>query len=203
MGALLSAMRGRDEGAPRKTREDDVPRLVAHQQGALHARQRAPDVDDAHAVGEVVDDPHLGVARRDGDRLEADGHARPRRQQAAGPDREDLERAGGGVRDVELRAVRRERDRPDRSALEEEIGRLSGRRDGRDHTAEDHRDVQRQQDPLSHGATSPAFNPRAGNRLREGGSWGRNAPIQLFSSGSTRVANRRMLCSASSTGMPP
>ena len=66
----------RDEGAvPARAGEDDVARLVADEQRALDARRvRRVHVDDAHAVGEVVDDPDFGVAAGgDGDRLETHG----------------------------------------------------------------------------------------------------------------------------------
>ena len=85
MRALLAAVRGGDEGAVAAgAGEDDVARLVADEQRAHDARRVAGDVDDADAVGEVVDDPHLaGAARRDRDRLEADRH-RVAVRQAAG-----------------------------------------------------------------------------------------------------------------------
>ena len=71
--------------------EDDVARLVADQQRAHDARRRRADVDDADAVGEMVDHPHLGVgARRDRHRLEPDRHRADVRQPAA-VDGEDLE----------------------------------------------------------------------------------------------------------------
>jgi len=57
----------------RRPGEDDVARLVADQERAHDARRRRADVDDAHAVGQMIDDPHLGVrARRDGDGFEPD-----------------------------------------------------------------------------------------------------------------------------------
>ena len=64
VGALLAAVGGGDEGAlARVPGEDDVARLVADQQRARHARAAGhAHVDDAHAVGEVVDDPDLGRA---------------------------------------------------------------------------------------------------------------------------------------------
>ena len=76
--------------------EDDVARLVADQQRAHDARRRGGDVDDADAVGEVVDDPHLAVgARRDRDRLHAHRHGKPRARAAACADVEDLELSVG------------------------------------------------------------------------------------------------------------
>jgi hypothetical protein len=74
--AVLAAVRGGDEGArSARTREHDVARLVADQERTRDPRRVRRHVDDAHAVGEQVHDPHLGIgARRDGDRLEPDRH---------------------------------------------------------------------------------------------------------------------------------
>ena len=53
---------------------------------------RSGHVDDADAVGEVVDDPDLVVApRRDGDRLEADRDRGERATSRSAVDAEDLE----------------------------------------------------------------------------------------------------------------
>ena len=75
IAGVLAAVRGRDECAvAARAGEHDVARLVADEQRARDvARARRSSVDDADAVGEVVDDPDLAfVARRDRDRLEAD-----------------------------------------------------------------------------------------------------------------------------------
>src|SRR6185369_8399853 len=73
---VLAAVGGGDEGALfLRPGEDDVARLVADEQGAHHASAvpYAVQLDNADAVGEMVDDPDLAVAaRRDGHRLEAD-----------------------------------------------------------------------------------------------------------------------------------
>jgi len=69
-------MRGGDEGTVfSRPAEDDVARLISHQQGAHDAAAvlALGQLHDADAVGEVVDNPDLVViARRDGHRLEAD-----------------------------------------------------------------------------------------------------------------------------------
>ena len=103
-GQVLAAPRRGDEGAGEvavavgRTGEDDVARLVADQQRAHDARRCRRDVDDADAVGEVIDHPHLVVgARRHRDRLEADRH-RVEVRQPAGGDGEDLQPVVGGVR---------------------------------------------------------------------------------------------------------
>ena len=73
--------------------EDDVARLVADEQRAhdVAAVPALGHLDDADAVGEVVDDPDLVVvARRDGDRLEAD-RDRGAMLQAVAHDAKDLE----------------------------------------------------------------------------------------------------------------
>ncbi len=116
---MLSAMGGRDERAvAARAREDDVARLVADQQRARHARRRRREVDDAHAVGEVVHHPDLVVgAGRHGDGLHAD-RDRGRVDEAAARHVEDLERVVGRVDREELAAVGRERERPDVPALE-------------------------------------------------------------------------------------
>jgi hypothetical protein len=83
-GPVLPTVRRRDERAvPSLAREHDVARLVADEQRPHDARRGRPDVDDAHAVGEVVHHPHLGV-RSSGDRhqLEPDRHGRRVRQVA-------------------------------------------------------------------------------------------------------------------------
>jgi hypothetical protein len=101
-------MRRRDEGArAARTGEHDVSRLVADQQRVRDARRRPVERHDAHAVGEVVHDPHFVVgARGDGDRLHADGD-RSAGVQTCGIHVEDLEPAVGRVDRKESRAVGR------------------------------------------------------------------------------------------------
>ena len=109
-GQVLAAPGGGDEGAGEgavglRAGEDDVARLVADQQRAHDARRIGGDVDDADAVGQMVDDPHLAVgARRDRHRLEAHGHG-PDVGQAAGRDAEDLQAIIGRIRHEQARAV--------------------------------------------------------------------------------------------------
>jgi len=80
---VLAAMSRGDEGAvPARSGEHDVARLIADEQGAHDVSAVPPlaELDDADAVGEMVDHPDLGLAaRRDGHRLEADrdGDAMP------------------------------------------------------------------------------------------------------------------------------
>src|SRR5262249_37987460 len=75
VGGRLPAVRGRDEGAALvRPGEDDVARLVADEERPHDARVLfVAYVDDAHRIGEVIDDPHFVVgARGDGHWLEAD-----------------------------------------------------------------------------------------------------------------------------------
>ena len=68
-GAVLPAVRGRDEGARERrarsafarSREDDVARLVTDEKRARHARRARRHVDDRDAVGQVIDDPDLAL----------------------------------------------------------------------------------------------------------------------------------------------
>jgi antitoxin (DNA-binding transcriptional repressor) of toxin-antitoxin stability system len=78
VAALLAAVRGGDERAiAAGAREHDVARLVAHEQRARDARGGRGQIDDAHAVGEVVHHPGFAVAaRRDRNRLHPDRHGR-------------------------------------------------------------------------------------------------------------------------------
>jgi hypothetical protein len=117
---VLAPVRGGDErAAAALAAEDDVARLVAHEQRPHDAQAR--DVDDRDAVGEVVHDPDLAArALGDRDRIDADLDG-ARVQQALGRDVEDLEPAVGDVADEEPRAVLRERERADRSALEQRV----------------------------------------------------------------------------------
>ena len=124
--AVLAAARAGDERpAVSAPGEHDVPRLVAHEQRPRDPRERrvgGVDLDDAHAVGEVVHDPHLGRtgevgARGEGHRLEADGDLGGQRQ-AAGADRVDRQAVVRRVDGEEPVARRRERERPNLPALE-------------------------------------------------------------------------------------
>jgi hypothetical protein len=103
-------------------REYDVPRLVADEQGSHHATARSKpsaQVDDAHAVREVVHDPHLGVrARGDRYRFQADRDGIDVFQPALA-DPEDFEAVVGCIDSKEMRAVGRQRKRTDLAALEQ------------------------------------------------------------------------------------
>ena len=106
VGAVLTAVSRGDEGLGRRAGKDHVTRLVAHQQGANHARG-AVHSDDAHAVRQVVDHPQLAIGRHGhGHRLHAHRHARGQRQGAA-IDVEHIERAVGRVDHEQLGAVGR------------------------------------------------------------------------------------------------
>jgi hypothetical protein len=93
-GSILAAVGRVDEGAPlARSGEDDVARLVTDAQGPHDRAVTAGrmELHDAHAVGQVVDDPDLAVAPgRDRDRLEPDRHRAPVDEPAV-LDREDLE----------------------------------------------------------------------------------------------------------------
>jgi hypothetical protein len=103
-GDVLAAVGGGDEGAAlARAGEDDVARLVTDEQGPYHGAVGVPVVEphDAHAVGQMVDDPYLFIAPGgDRDRLEADGN-RHARHEARGLDLEDLEAVVGGIDGVE------------------------------------------------------------------------------------------------------
>jgi hypothetical protein len=118
---VLAAVRGGDEGTvPSRPAENDVARLISHQQGAHDPAAVAISVqrDHAHAVREVIDDPDLVVvARRHGHRLEADGNGGAMLQ-AVAHDAEDFETAVGCVGREEELARRRQRQRADLAALE-------------------------------------------------------------------------------------
>ena len=106
-----------------------------------------PDVDDAHAVGQVVDDPDLRVGPRGHrDRLHAHRHRSDVRQ-ASGRDVEDLEPSVRRVHREETRAVGREREWSDLTALERDKSRCRSRCGNRQ---EQERDRQDEADPVSH-----------------------------------------------------
>lgn len=126
--AVLTSVRGGDEGAPPpRPGKDDVPRLVAHEQGAGDAAgvRLVAELDDA--VREVIDDPDLGLAsHREGDRLEADGD-RGAMNEAAGVDPEDLEAVVRCVDGKQELPARRQPERADLPALEERERRRGAR----------------------------------------------------------------------------
>jgi len=126
---VLAAVGRRDERTrPARSAEHDVGGLVADQYRPRHSRRRRAHVDDAHAVREVVDHPHLAVrAGRDGDGLHADGD-RSRVREAGGTDLEDLEAAVGRVDGEQAGAVRRHRERPHLRRLERDEARARRRR---------------------------------------------------------------------------
>ncbi len=117
-------MRGRDERAiVRRPRENDVARLVTDEERPDDARPvPVADVDDAHRVGQVVDDPDFVVrVRGDGHGLEADFHGAERLEAAPG-DAEDFEAIVGRVGGVKELAVGRQRERSNLEALEKCVG---------------------------------------------------------------------------------
>ena len=118
-GAVLAAVRGGDEGTiAARPGEDDVARLVAHQQRAHHARRVGGDVDDADAVRQEVHDPDLvrGSCRHR-HRLQAHGNRLAMRE-TIGRDVEDLQAIVGRVHREEPRPVGRQRKRANLPALE-------------------------------------------------------------------------------------
>ena len=130
---VLAAMGRRDERPlPPRSGEDDVARLVAHEERALDlARQIAivlVELDDAHAVREMVDHPDLVIRPgRDGDRLEAhrDGGGVDEPMLL---DAEDLEAVVRRVDGEQVPLVRRHGERPHLPALEQRVrGRGLGR----------------------------------------------------------------------------
>ena len=132
-GAILAPVRRGDEG-PVATwaRKDDVAGLVAHQQCAPDHRHGAARVDDADAVGEVIDDPDLATGTRgDRDRLQANGHGGGK-PKTARQDVEDLEAVVGRVDSEEARPVGRQGQRADLPGLEsDERSRLTNTREGK------------------------------------------------------------------------
>ena len=124
--AVLPAVRRGDEGeASARTGEDQVARLVADQQRADDARLGPAQVDDAHAVGEVIHHPDLrGGPRGDRHRLEPDRDGGAVGEVAgARIDGEHLQAIVRRVDREHARAVRRQRERPDLAALERDEGR--------------------------------------------------------------------------------
>ena len=119
---VLAAMRRRDERSPPpRSGEHDVAWLVADEERALDVPGRGVvvELDDAHAVREVVDHPDFAIRpRRDGDRLEAHrdggGVDEPIRLDA-----EDLEAVIGRVDGEQVLLVRRQRERAHLPALEQ------------------------------------------------------------------------------------
>ena len=94
---LTPVGRGDERPVPARTREHDVPRLIADQQRASHDRHRARKIDDTDAVGEMVHDPDFVVvpsSHRDG--FHAHWH-RNREGQPACADVENFERIVRGI----------------------------------------------------------------------------------------------------------
>ena len=126
---LAPVGRGDERPLPPRSGEDDVARLVAHQERALDLAGQVVavlvELDDAHAVREVVDHPDLMIVPgRHGDRLEAhrDGGGVDERAVA---DAEDLQAVVRRVDGEQVLPVRRQRERPHLPALEEgERGRV-------------------------------------------------------------------------------
>ena len=113
----------RDERAvAMRAGEDDVARLVAHEQRVDDARvRRVTDVDDAHRVREMVDDPDFtGPAHGHRDGLEPDLD-RADRPQARAVDAKDLEPVVGRVRREEEVPVVRDGERTHLEGLEQGI----------------------------------------------------------------------------------
>ena len=136
---LAAVGRGNERAVAARAGEDDVLRLVADEQRADDVRDAAADVDDADAVGEVVDDPHLAAAaHRHRHRL----HAHLDRCATAEPARhdvEDLQRIVRRVGGVERRPVGRQRQGPHRPGFEgDERGRLRCRLRRQGHDERDH-----------------------------------------------------------------
>ena len=100
-----------------RPREHDVARLVTHQQGPNDVRPvRPPNVDDADAVGEVINHPELSrTSLSQGDRLHAHRHG-PLRLQVPAGDAKDLDAVVRRVRGVEVPSVGREHQRPNLAA---------------------------------------------------------------------------------------
>src|SRR5262245_26886859 len=119
---VLAAMRRGDERAAALVPgEHDVARLVADQQRALDVpgRRVRIELDDAHAVREVVDHPDFMIGSRgDGDRLEThrDG---PDVDELMLLDAEDLEPVIGSVDGEQVLVIRGQREWSYLSALEQ------------------------------------------------------------------------------------
>jgi hypothetical protein len=119
---VLAAVRGSDESTVlSRSAEDDVARLISHQQSA-HDAPAVSALGQLHhtdAVGEVVDDPDLVIAaRRDGHRLEADRN-RGVRLQAMVFDAKDFETIVRCIGREKEFSARGQGQRADLAALEE------------------------------------------------------------------------------------
>lgn len=119
----------RGKNAARRLRveacEYDISRLIADEQGPDDAAglRAVAQLDHAHAVGQVIDDPNLRIASGgDGDGLEPDRNGGPV-DQAILLNAKDFESIVGGIAREEKLTVRGERERPDLTALKERIGR--------------------------------------------------------------------------------
>ena len=140
--SMLPTARGRDERErPLRAAEDDVARLVAHQEGASHpalvwlALLAFVELDDADAVGQVVHHPGLersvaALAYGDGDGTEAHRHL-GHEGEAVARRVEDGEPVVGCVDGEEEGAARRQRERAYVAGLEVVVvGRDSWREEG-------------------------------------------------------------------------
>src|SRR5204863_2311948 len=84
IGALLSAMRGRDKGALRGAGEHDVAWFIADQKRAGNMRRTAQRYD-ADAIGKMIDYPDfIIVSHRHRDRFHADRYFGGERQSGRG-----------------------------------------------------------------------------------------------------------------------
>ncbi len=124
-------MRGGDESAVmRGSGENDIAGLIPNKQRLDHARGlKIADVDDTHAVGEVIDYPDFGGGSKgDGDRFESNGNGSGQRECSGGLARngEDFQTAGGRVDGKEQRSIGGERQGTDLASLEEGVGRIRG-----------------------------------------------------------------------------
>ena len=135
MRSVLPAVGRGDEGAvAHGPGEDDVHRLVPHQQGARDPREgnvQRIDLHEAHAVGQMIDNPHLGAAR--GVDASGQGHGLEAHRdfahegQTFGHDVVDREAVVRRVDGEEPAPIWRERERPHLTALEVHERRLSRR----------------------------------------------------------------------------
>ena len=166
-GPVLPAVCGGDERQPPPgAGEDDVARLVSHEQRPGHAQRR--HVDDGDAVREVVHHPDLAVrAGRDGDGLDPDLDGADA-VQARRADGKDLEPSVGDVAHEQERTVWRKRDRTDRPRLEQRVAALGGRTGRRERAQQRHDGDKASQSLLPEGPSRAAIirhGPQSGCRI--------------------------------------
>jgi hypothetical protein len=134
---VLPAVGGRDEGpVAARAGEDDVARLISHQERAGDPSDGRPsltlaleELDDAHAVGEVIDHPGLlRRAGRDGDGLQPDRHRAPVTEPLLG-DPEHFQTIVRRVHREQRGAVGRQGQGPDGARFEQREGRRGRRSD--------------------------------------------------------------------------